>query len=65
MLAGGPAGWLAAGITSVLGGIACGTVIYFGAQFASAGAQALYYMKKKGKFTLKLNNNPFNLITVS
>lgn len=65
MLAGGPAGWLAAGITSVLGGIACGTVIYFGGQFASAGAQALYYMKTKGKFTLKLNNNPFSLITVS
>lgn len=64
MTAGGPIGWVAAGITSVIGAAGLGTIVYFGNEFASAGKQAAYYMGTKGEFTLKLNDNPFGLISV-
>ncbi|GEM_PF-1664805 len=61
MLAAGPLGWIGAGI-SALSGVA---LIYLGGQFLNAGAQALWYMKRKGTFILRINNNPFSLFSVS
>lgn len=65
MTAGGPIGWVGAAITTVVGVAALGTLVYFGGQFLQASQQAAYYMAKKGKFRLSVNDNPVSLITVS
>lgn len=64
MLVGGPLGWVCASITVLIGGASLGALAYLGGQFASAGAQALYYMGTKGRFTIKANNNIFSLFSV-
>lgn len=54
----GPVGWLTAAI-------AFAPITYVAGQLGSAGAQALWYMARKGSFTITTNNNPSNLFNVS
>ena len=54
----GPVGWLVAAISFA-------PITYIAGQIGNSGAQALWYMLRKGSFTITTNNNPFNLFNVS
>lgn len=38
---------------------------YIAASLGNAGAQAMWYMARKGRFTIRINNNPFSPFSVS
>ena len=62
VLAGGPIAWIIGGLTTAA---IMSASAYLGSQISSAGLQAMWYMKKNGKFTLKNTSNPFGLLSVS
>ena len=61
LAAAGPIAWIICGVTVLIMTGSNG----LGGQLMSAGAQAMWQMKKRGYFKLKNTSNPFSILSVN